>query len=161
MLKIRTFEDADYSEVRSLFERSLSEFSGCYVTGMRSYIQSSLAEDLIDIKKHYLGSLVNHFWIAEMDGAVKGMVGIESKGDGTAELRRMSVDKEVRRSGIASKLLEVAEDFCKGVGQKRINLTTVTLLGPAIKLYEKYGYTLQGEEAYGDITGLHFVKTLM
>ena len=161
MLKIRTFEDADYSEVRSLFERSLLEFSGCSVSGMNSYVKSSLEGDLIDIKKHYLGSLLNHFWVAEVDGVIKGMVGIENKGGGTAELRRMSVDKEVRRLGIASKLLEIAEDFCKCLGQKRINLTTVTLLVPAIKLYEKYGYSLQGKEAYGDITGLHFVKILM
>ena len=161
MFKIRTFEDTHYSEVRSLFERSLLEFSGNYVTGMRSYVQSSLADDLIDIKKHYFAALSNHFWVAEVDGVVKGMVGIESKGNGTAELRRMSVDKEVRRLGIASKLIEVAEDFCKSSGYKRISLTTVTLLVPAIKLYEKYGYTLQGEESYGDITGLQFVKTLI
>ena len=161
MFKIRTFEDTDYSEVRSLFQRSLLEFSGNYITGMRLYVQSSLADDLIDIKKFYLGSLLNHFWVAEVDGAVKGMVGIETKGDGTAELRRMSVAKEVRRLGIASKLIEVAEDFCKSLGHKRINLTTVTLLVPAIKLYEKYGYTLQREESYGDITGLQFVKTLI
>ena len=160
MFKIRSFEDADYSEVRALFERSLIEFSENCETAMRSYVQSSLSDDLIDIRKHYFDSSTNHFWVAEIDGIVKGMVGIQSTGDGTAELRRMSVDREARRLGIGSKLLSVAEAFCNELGHKSIRLTTVTLLVPAISLYENCGFTLQDTERYGDITGLHYMKTL-
>ena len=160
MFKIRSFEDADYDEVRALFERSLIEFSGNCETAMRSYVQSSLSDDLIDIRKHYLDSLSNHFWVAEVDGRVKGMAGIQSIGDGAAELRRMSVDRDMRRLGIGSKLLSVAEAFCNELGHKSIRLTTVTLLAPAIALYENCGFALQDTESYGDITGLHYVKTL-
>lgn len=160
MFKIRSFEDDDYYEVRALFERSLIEFSGNCETAMRSYVQSSLSDDLIDIRKHYFDSLTNHFWVAEVDGLVKGMAGIQSTGDGTAELRRMSVDREMRRLGIGSKLLSVAEDFCNELGHKSIRLTTVNLLVPAIALYENCGFALQETESYGDITGLHYVKTL-
>ena len=160
MFKIRSFEDDDYYEVRALFERSLLEFSGNYETAMESYVQSSLEDDLIDLRTHYFSSLKSHFWVAEVGGEVKGMVGVQSTGEGTAELRRMSVAREVRRLGIGSRLLEVAEDFCKGLGHKRLKLTTVTLLVPAIALYENCGFTLQGTEQYGDITGLHFMKIL-
>ena len=160
MFKIRSFEDADYYEVRELFERSLIEFSGSCETAMRSYVQSSLSDDLIDIRKHYCDSLTNHFWVAEVDGIVKGMVGIQSTSDGTAELRRMSVDREMRRLGIGSKLLSVAEAFCNELGHKSIRVTTVTLLAPAIALYENYGFALQKMERYGEITGLHYMKTL-
>ena len=160
MFKIRSFEDADYYEVRALFERSLIEFSENCETAMRSYVQSSLSDDLIDIRKHYLDSLSNHFWVAEVDGRVKGMAGIQSTGDGAAELRRMSVDRDMRRLGIGSKLLSVAEAFCHELGHKSIRLTTVTLLVPAIALYENCGFALQETERYGDITGLHYVKTL-
>ena len=160
MFKIRSFEDADYSEVRALFERSLIEFSGNCETAMRSYVQSSLSDDLIDIRKHYLDSLSNHFWVAEVDGRVKGMAGIQSTGDGVAELRRMSVDRDMRRLGIGSKLLSVAEAFCNELGHKSIRLTTVTLLVPAIALYENFGFALQKTERYGEITGLHYMKTL-
>ena len=160
MFKIRSFEDDDYYEVRALFERSLIEFSGNCETAMRSYVQSSLSDDLIDIRKHYFDSLTNHFWVAEVDGLVKGMTGIQSTGDGTAELRRMSVDREKRRLGIGSKLLSVAEDFCNELGHKSIRLTTVNLLVPAIALYENCGFALQETESYGDITGLHYVKLL-
>ena len=160
MFKIRSFEDDDYYEVRALFERSLIEFSGNCETTMRSYVQSSLSDDLIDIRKHYFDSLTNHFWVAEVDGRVKGMAGIQSIGDGAAELRRMSVDRDMRRLGIGSKLLSVAEAFCNELGHKSIRLTTVTLLVPAIALYENCGFALQETESYGDITGLHYVKTL-
>ena len=160
MFKIRSFEDADYYEVRALFERSLTEFSGNCETAMRSYVQSSLSDDLIDIKKHYFDSLTNHFWVAEVDGRVKGMAGIQSTGDGAAELRRMSVDRDMRRLGIGSKLLSVAEAFCNELGHKSIRLTTVTLLVPAIALYENFGFALQKTERYGEITGLHYIKTL-
>ena len=160
MFKIRSFEDADYYAVRALFERSLIEFSGNCETAMRSYVQSSLSDDLVDIRKHYFDSLTNHFWVAEVDGIVKGMVGIQSTSDGTAELRRMSVDREMRRLGIGSKLLSVAEAFCNELGHKSIRLTTVTLLVPAIALYENFGFALQKPERYGEITGLHYMKTL-
>ena len=160
MFKIRSFEDDDYYEVRALFERSLIEFSGNCETAMRSYVQSSLSDDLIDIRKHYFDSPTNQFWVAEVDGLVKGMAGIQSTGDGTAELRRMSVDREMRRFGIGSKLLSVAENFCNELGHKSIRLTTVHLLVPAIALYENCGFALQETESYGDITGLHYLKLL-
>ena len=160
MFKIRSFEDSDYYEVRALFERSLIEFSGNCETAMLAYVQSSLSDDLMDIRKHYLDSSTDHFWVVEVDGVVKGMVGIQSTGDGVAELRRMSVDRDMRRLGIGSKLLSVAEAFCNELGHKSIRLTTVTLLVPAISLYENYGFALQETESYGDITGLHYVKTL-
>ena len=160
MFKIRSFEDADYDEVRALFERSLIEFSGNCETAMRSYVQSSLADDLFDIKQHYFNSPMSYFWVAEVDGRVKGMAGIQSTGDGSAELRRMSVDRDMRRLGIGSKLLSVAEAFCNELGHKSIRLTTVTLLVPAIALYENFGFALQNTESYGEITGLHYIKTL-
>ena len=160
MFKIRSFEDSDYYEVRALFERSLIEFSGNCEAAMLAYVQSSLSDDLMDIRKHYLDSSTDHFWVVEVDGVVKGMVGIQSTGDGNAELRRMSVDREMRRLGIGSKLLSVAEDFCNELGYKRILLTTVTLLVPAIALYENSGFVLQETESYGDIMGLHYMKTL-
>lgn len=88
------------------------------------------------------------------------MVGIQGRNDGEAELRRMSVAVDSRRQGIGSKLLETAEEFCRTQGYTGIRLTTVTPLQPAIALYQKYGYRVVGQEQYGRISGLHFVKYL-
>ena len=160
MLNIRTFRPDDAGAVRSLFSESLMDFAGNAIQAMESYIASSLADDLADIPFHYLRSPCDHFWVAEVTGEIKGMVGIQRRDEEEAELRRMSVAGDARRQGIGRALLETTESFCVGLGYRQIRLTTVTLLQPAIAMYRKFGYQLTGEEAYGEITGQHFVKRL-
>ena len=72
----------------------------------------------------------------------------------------MSVASDTRRQGIGVRLLDTTDDFCRQQGYSRIRLTTVTLLKPAIALYQKSGYRLVGEDKYGSISGQHFVKNL-
>ncbi len=160
MLKFRTFRASDTDAVRRLFARSLMDFADGYQEGMQAYISSSLADDLADIPFHYLREPGSHFWVAEIGGQIKGMVGIQCINEAEAELRRMSVAAESRRQGIGRGLLQVSEAFCKDRGYSRIKLTTVNLLRPAIAMYQNYGYQLVGEEQYGQITGLHFIKHL-
>jgi GNAT superfamily N-acetyltransferase len=169
MIGIRTFQPADAAAVRDLFSQGLLDFAsdetyGVYDMGfegpMREYIRHSLADDLADISASYLNEPGGHFWAAESEGQIKGMVGIQRRTDEEAELRRMSVASDSRRQGIGSRLLETAEAFCREQGYLRIRLTTVSLLQPAIALYRKHGYQQVGEERYGQITGLHFVKHL-
>ena len=160
MLNIRTFQDSDTEAVHRLFAGSLMDFSEGYQEGMQSYVDSSLADDLADIPSHYLADPGSHFWVAEIDRLIKGMVGIQRISEDEAELRRMSVAAETRRQGIGRGLLRVSETFCREQGYRRIKLTTVNLLQPAIAMYRNYGYQQIGEEQYGQITGLHFLKHL-
>lgn len=159
-LNIRTFRPADAAAVRDLFSQGLLDFAIGSERPMREYIQYSLADDLADISASYFKEPGGHFWVAEIDGQIKGMVGIQHRTQEEAELRRMSVATDRRRQGIGAKLLETAEAFCREQGYRRIRLTTVSLLQPAIALYKKHGYRQVGEEKYGQITGLHFVKYL-
>lgn len=160
MLNIRTFRNSDTEAVHRLFAGSLMDFAEGYQEGMRSYVDSSLADDLADIPTHYLAKPGSHFWVAEIAGLIKGMVGIQRIGEDEAELRRMSVASENRRQGVGRGLLRVCETFCWAQGYRRIKLTTINLLEPAIAMYRSYGYQLVGEEQYGQITGLHFTKHL-
>lgn len=160
MLNIRTFQDSDTEAVHRLFAESLMDFAEGYQERMRSYVDSSLADDLADIPFHYLSNSGSHFWVAEIAGGIKGMVGIQRLSEEEAELRRMSVAAEIRRQGVGRGLLQVAETFCREQGYRRIKLTTVHLLQPAIAMYRSYGYQLVGEERYGQLTGLHFIKHL-
>ena len=123
-------------------------------------MESSLAGDLADISFHYLRSPGNHFWVAEVEGQIKGVVGIQGKDEREAELRRMSVAGDARRQGIGWALLETTENFCREQGYRQIRLTTVTLLQPAIAMYTRFGYQLAGEDQYGEIAGQHFGKLL-
>jgi GNAT superfamily N-acetyltransferase len=160
MIGIRTFRPADADAVRDLFSQGLLDFAMGFEAPMREYIRHSLADDLADLSASYLKEPGGHFWVADVDGQIKGMVGIQRRTREEAELRRMSVAAVSRRHGIGGKLLETAEAFCREQGYRRIRLTTVSLLQPAIALYRKHGYHQVGEERYGQITGLHFVKHL-
>jgi peptidyl-dipeptidase Dcp len=160
MLSIRTFRQADAGAVRLLFSQSLLDFAGNATQAVESYVESSLADDLSDISAHYLRSPGDHFWVVEVDGQIKGMVGIQRRDDTEAELRRMSVAGDARRQGIGWALLETTESFCREQGYQQIRLTTVTLLQPAIAMYIRFGYRLTGEDQYGEISGQHFVKRL-
>jgi GNAT superfamily N-acetyltransferase len=162
MLKIRSFQPSDGEAVRCLFTQGQLDFAqGSELEEeVRRYIQYSLSDDLSDIFRHYLRSPGNHFWVAEVDGQIKGMVGIQRRNDGEAELRRMSVAADSRRQGIGGRLLETAEDFCREQGYRRIHLTTVSHLKPAIALYRKFGYQLTDEDQYGRTMARHFVKYL-
>ena len=160
MLNIRTFCPADAEAVRLLFAQGLMDFAGDAAKAVGSYVESSLAGDLADISFHYLKAPGDHFWVAEVEGQIKGMVGIQRRDEREAELRRMSVDRDARRQGIGWALLETTESFCREQGYQQIRLTTVTLLQPAIAMYVRFGYRLTGEDQYGEIAGQHFLKRL-
>ncbi|PKB83091.1 MAG: hypothetical protein BZY88_03225 [SAR202 cluster bacterium Io17-Chloro-G9] len=160
MVTFRTYRTQDSPEVRDLFARGLMDFATGYETHIARYIQQSLDDDLDDIDVHYLDSPANHFWVAELDGEVKGIVGLQWRSDEEAELRRMSVASDARRQGIGLGLLETVEAFCREMGHKRIRLTTVTLLVAAIAMYQRFGFRLVGEESYGQISAQHYVKEL-
>jgi GNAT superfamily N-acetyltransferase len=160
MLTIRTFKHSDTQAVRQLFASSLMDFAGEMQDAVQAYVRHSLSDDLADIPRHYLSEAASHFWVAESGGSIVGTVGVQRRSPEEAELRRMSVAAGHRRQGIGSKLLEVAEAFCREQGYRRIHLTTVTLLQPAIAMYRRHGYRLEGEQEYGQVTGQHFVKEL-
>ena len=160
MIMIRSFQTRDLETVRALFAQGLMEFAQGYGREVGGYIQESLNDDLADIDASYMDGPANHFWVADLDGEVKGMVGVQRRSDQEAELRRMSVASTARRRGIGLMLLETVEAFCRDRGHHRIQLTTVTLLTPAIAMYRRFGFELTGEESYGRISAQHFAKDL-
>ena len=118
---------------------------------VRRYVDNSLKDDLADIPGNYQSNPRANFWVVEFDGALVGIVGIQPKErDEEAELRRMSVSSSVRRQGIGRRLLETTEVFCREQGYRRIRLSTVHILGPALAMYLSFGYTKVNEETYGE-----------
>lgn len=142
-----------------MFAQGLLDFAGDYLPQVSSYIRDSLNDDLADISANYLDSAGSCFWVAEVDGEIKGMVGIQRRSDEEAELRRMSVASDARGQGIGRQLLETVEDFCRKWGYARIRLTTHMMLKPAIALYRKNGYCMVADETRGAVTR-GFVKEL-
>ena len=162
MLTIRTFKASDAEAVRHLFAQGMLDFAqDTDLEGaVRSYIDRSLSDDLADIPSNYQNHPKSNFWVADLAGQVKGMVGIQKHSAEEAELRRMSVAGDARRLGIGWKLLETVEDFCREQGYSQIFLTTVSQLVPAITMYQKYGFDLTGLEKYGVMSVHRYVKKL-
>lgn len=160
MPTIRTFQPGDSEAVRRLFARGQRDFAAGLEAEVEAYISQSLKADLSDIQLHYLDPKGSNFWVAELEGEVVGMVGIQRLDQEAAELRRMSVASHARRQGIGQKLLNTGEQHCVEEGFSRIVLSTVTQLQPAIAMYLKAGFRLDREEPYGSMTVQYLVKDL-
>jgi GNAT superfamily N-acetyltransferase len=87
------------------------------------------------------------FLIAWIDDAAVGCGGLRRIDDATGEIKRMYVDDDARRQGIARGVLEQIEATAREVGYSRLVLETGTLQPEAIALYESHGY--EPIEPYG------------
>ena len=169
-LTIRPFTPADQARVRKIFiawNRHITKPG--QETAFETYIARSLAEEIERIPDYYQAIKGSGFWVADGEGEVSGMVGIERLDDREAEVRRMYVDEPYRRQGIGRRLLKHAEDFCREAGYARVVLSTSELQPQAKALYEAEGYELADEivaEAQtnrtvgGGLRRYHFVKQL-
>jgi GNAT superfamily N-acetyltransferase len=97
------------------------------------------------------------------------MFGLEPSGDSAMELRRMYVDPDARRRGIARRMLDFAEQECRRRRRFRMELSTSELQAEALALYRNAGYELVREEIAeaasnktlgGGIRRYHFAKAL-
>jgi GNAT superfamily N-acetyltransferase len=133
-----------------------------------AYVERSLVEEMNRVAAYY-GERGGGFWVADRDGAIIGMFGLEPAGPGALELRRMYVDPDVRRGGIASAMLRFAEEECRRRGIGRLVLSTSELQLAAVGLYRSRGYALLREAIAsaasnktlgGGIRRFHFEKLL-
>ena len=160
MVNYRTYRPEDFEAVRDLFVKGLMGFAGEYRAEYCRYVKHSLDDDLSDISGQYLDSASNHFWVAEAEDRVVGMVGVQWGSDEEAVLRRMSVAADARRQGVGLGLLETVEEFCKGRGYKRLKLTTDSQLIASMAMYRRFGFRKVGEDRYGRLLEHHFVKDI-
>jgi len=143
---IRPFQLQDAAAVRELFiviNRQLAP--GDQREAFEAYIARSLTEEIDRIAEYY-GEKHGGFWVAERDGGVVGMFGLERVAPDAMELRRMYVDPAARRLGIARSMLEFAEAECRRAWARRLELSTSELQPAAQELYRRSGYRLVREE---------------
>ncbi len=168
-IKIRAFSPDDAAAVRELFIRvnrllAPPEMKDAF----DAYIARSLTEE-IDRVSDYYREREGGFWVAVDKKKIVGTFGLESSGDNAMELRRMYVTPDLRRRGIARRMLRFAEEECRRRGRPRMNLSTSVLQREAIVLYRNAGYELVREEVAdaasnktvgGGIHRYHFSKIL-
>lgn len=169
MIHIRPYEDQNKAQVTALFTAVNLQIAP---TGQRvefeRYIERSLIEEMSQISEYY-DLRGGGFWVAFSGRSLVGMFGVEKLKNTVFELRRMYVDADFRRQGIARMLLEDAEEKSRALGATYLVLSTSELQKPAISLYQHAGYDLVKEEKAdkpsnktigGGIRRFHFRKRL-
>jgi GNAT superfamily N-acetyltransferase len=87
-------------------------------------------------------------FVAEVDGAVVGVVSIGAQGDDArliAWVSKLFVEKRVRGRGIGRALLHAAHDAARAEGFEAVGLRTRTLFREALALYASEGYVARGD----------------
>jgi ribosomal protein S18 acetylase RimI-like enzyme len=87
--------------------------------------------------------------VAEYDGAVVGYLRLQDKypfpeGAGILMINGLAVDRDARRLGIASALLDAATAEGRRRGARKISLHVHGTNAPARQLYERHGYVVEG-----------------
>ena len=70
---------------------------------------------------------------------------IELPKDQVLLLHTFGIKQDLRNTGIGSKFLEIIEDFARDNNYKAIRMDTIYGNSPAIKFYQKNGYTNLGQ----------------
>ena len=79
-------------------------------------------------------------YVAVEDGVVIGTCGIAPQGDGEFEVLKLAVARSAQGRGIGRQLVNACVSFARACGARRITLLSSTLLGPALRLYERAGF---------------------
>ena len=97
-------------------------------------------EELLDIKKYYFDK-GHPFWIAidEFDRVI-GCIGTKNDEEGNLFLSHLFVKFDLKRHGIGSKLLDIAEDSAKSRGYKEIHTHLGKDYLESHVFYPKHGY---------------------
>ena len=82
-LSVRTYQPEDQPEVSRLYTNGL-------LAGQIA--ANDTGADVENIPEAYFDSEQNHFWVAEVDGRVVGMIGVAEESDHKAEIRRLRVE---------------------------------------------------------------------
>lgn len=91
------------------------------------------------------------------DGTVAGCIGLRWLDSETGELTRMFVHPEMRRRGVASRLIEAVEDVARQAGAVRMRLDTRKDLIEARALYLRHGY-VEIDDYNGDSFADHWFE---
>jgi GNAT superfamily N-acetyltransferase len=168
-ISILPFRSDDAAAVRNLFIRVNRLLAPPEMKeDFERYIQRSLIEEVDRIAEYYKEKS-GGFWVAVDDQGLVGMFGLEPSGTLGMELRRMYVDPERRKQGIARKMLAFAESECRRRRRPTMDLSTSELQPAALALYRSSGYVLMREEVAvqasnktlgGGIRRYHFTKAL-
>ena len=132
-VELRPATNADAAAVRKLIFGVLREYR----------LPPSPADtdaDLFDLEASYLARGGRFDVLVAARVNIVGTVGLLPSGDGTVELRKMYLHRDLRGQGHGRRMLEHAIAEAKRMGGRRITLETASVLKEAVELYTRYGF---------------------
>ncbi|MBW4026639.1 MAG: GNAT family N-acetyltransferase [Acidobacteria bacterium] len=85
--------------------------------------------------------------VAEEDGSVIGCVYVKIEGE-RGYIGLLSVDPTRQRTGLGTRLISAAEEFCRESGCHFADITVVNLREELPGIYQKLGYVVTGTEPF-------------
>ena len=123
-----------------------------------------IGRGLVDIEKGLSERLEGIGWTAESDGVIAGYAQGHMRRERIPELSNLFVHADYQRYGIASRLMDQAEDWARTLGGNKMYLKSSHLLVGAHKFYMRRGYVFTGSfrlpDEFAEITMLEFERTL-
>lgn len=151
-LQIMLATESDFTAIRELFHEGLIE----------GHIRDSdTGADIDNLRDAYFGDDgASGFWVAKHSGVVVGMIAVQQTGENAAEIRRLRVRDGFRRRGVGTLLVKHALTFCQRQGYLKVVLDVRFDRGPAIALFEKFGFVLARTRDIGGRKMLDFYVDL-
>lgn len=143
-MKIIPFQKEFQKEVMALILSGLAEHWG--------EPDLTLNPDLNDIETSFSKGIFLTGWSHNTLAATGGALFIDQY---TAQIVRMSVNKEFRKQGLGTQILDALVLSLKKMGIKRVILETTTTWTGVISFYRKYGFTLtheHGEDSWFELS---------
>jgi len=151
-LQVVLAEDADFPAIRELFHEGLIE----------GHIRNSdTGADVENLREAYFNDEgASGFWVAKIGATVIGMIAVQRTDENAAEIRRLRVRDGYRRRGVGTLLVKHALTFCQRQGYLKVVLDVRFDRGPAIALFEKFGFVLARTRDIGGRKTLDFYVDL-
>ena len=151
-LRLALIEDAE--AITGVINVAFRKAESFFIDGDR--VEVELVRSLLE-KGTFLVAAEN----SDAGGALAGCVYVELRGE-RAYLGLLSVDPQRQNTGLGSKLMDDAEDFCAKSGVRFMDLQTVNLRRELPSFYQHRGYVETGTKPF--VPGLnpkmpcHFIE---
>jgi ribosomal protein S18 acetylase RimI-like enzyme len=124
-------------------------------TGQNAVFGDDSRADLSDIAGHYLEPGGN-FWVARDGDRVVGFVGLQRVSRGTGKARRLAVDPDYQRRGVATRLVARLMGYARAAASADCHPLREVVLSTGDNehgrsIYERFGFEVVGfDERCGD-----------
>ena len=128
---VRAYKASDQDDVERLYHDGLIEGKN---------LPNDTGADIDNMEEAYFGDNRAHFWIAEYEGEIAGMIGVLPYEPNVAQIRRLRIDKRFWGKGVRTELLKEALAFCRHHEYLKVVLDTWFERGSAIGLFEQFAF---------------------